>query len=447
MGPLLGINEFQGKPYIVAADVDRKTHYPSEPLLDTLQWKLIVDYYLNTAPDTLVITPPSKPVIVGLPMFKVILPYDSSFYSTASIASFVKIDTTEAQHRIFVSNGINNKLTYINNKFEIVSSINSNGPIVDILFKHDKIFSCEIGKTMEANNLRNGTITPLLIGANKQLSFSPKPMITDLARPIKIIEADLNNDGKNDYIISQFGNIIGELIWMENLGNDKFKKHILRNIPGSMNIIVNDYNKDGLPDIWVQFAQAEEGIFLFTNKGNGKFDEREVLRFPPSYGSTYFELVDFNKDGYDDIIYVSGDNADDTPILKPYHGVYIYLNDGKNNFVQKYFYHVNGCYKAIAKDFDNDGKVDIATISFFPSNLQPEEAFLLHKNLGNYQFQCYSLPVGTPFQKGITMDAGDIDGDGRIDLILGSGYYSSKTNEQHKEPLYIILKNVGRIAK
>jgi len=41
---------------------------------------------------------------------------------------------------------------------------------------------------------------------------------------------------------------------------------------------------------------------LFTNKGNGKFQQEEVVRFPPIYGSSFFELVDLNKDGHPDII-------------------------------------------------------------------------------------------------------------------------------------------------
>ena len=94
------------------------------------------------------------------------------------------------------------------------------------------------------------------------------------------------------------------------------------------------------------FAQGEEGIFLLQML-NGNFEQKEVLRFPPVYGSSSFELVDLNNDGFPDIIYTCGDNADYSRVLKPYHGVYIFLNDGKNNFTQKYFYHIDGCYKQL----------------------------------------------------------------------------------------------------
>ncbi len=207
---------------------------------------------------------------------------------------------------------------------------------------------------------------------------------------------------------------------MENLGNNNFKKHILRDFSGAIKFYIEDYNHDGLPDIWVLFAQGEEGIFIFTNKGNGNFSQEEVLRFPPSYGSSYFELADFNKDGYPDIIYTCGDNGDNSPVLKPYHGIYIFMNDKTNHFTQKFFFPIHGCYKAIARDYDGDGDLDIATISFFTDYIkQPEESFVYLKNTGNLEFQPYSFS-GADMGRWLTMDAGDIDGDGKIDLILGN---------------------------
>ena len=79
-------------------------------------------------------------------------------------------------------------------------------------------------------------------------------------------------------------------------------------------------------------AQGDEGIFLYKNKGNGTFEEQKLLSFLPLFGSQYFELIDFNNDGHEDILYVCGDNADLSTILKQYHGIYIYLNDGSYQF-------------------------------------------------------------------------------------------------------------------
>jgi hypothetical protein len=440
MGPFLGYTSFRGQPYARANDVSL-SYFPPKPIIDSAKWSHIIAYYMNMAPTVMPGQHKSGKVIRDLPFFDVELPESKALYGTVAMTSYVKIDTTVSPRRLLVSDGMASRFLVLDTNLQTLFSARTSGPIVDISFKPGNILACSIGTNLEANNLRNGEIRRIQIDKNGAITADKHPFLDSLARPVKITPADLNNDGREDYIVSQFGNLVGNLSWMENKGGGKFVQHVLWERAGALNTIVQDYNHDGLPDIWAQFAQGEEGIFLYTNKGGGKFEEREVLRFPPSYGSSSFDLVDFNHDGFMDIVYTCGDNGDYTPILKPYHGVYIFLNDGKNNFHQAYFYPINGCYKAIARDFEGNGKIDIATISFFPSSEQPEEAFIFLKNIGGLKFQPYSLPLNTPFQKGITMDAGDLYGNGKLDLILGNGYYTSDSTNKHKEPLFIVLKN------
>jgi hypothetical protein len=308
--------------------------------------------------------------------------------------------------------------------------------------------ACNIG-ILNPNNGRYGDVfyidSPFASG--KQHGES-KPVFDGLQRPVQVVSADLNGDGREDYLICEFGYLTGCLSWMENLGGGKFTKHLLRNYAGAIKVYVRDYNNDGKPDIWALFSQGEEGIFLFTNQGGGRFSEKQVLRFPPIYGSSYFELDDFNGDGYPDILYTCGDNADFSTVLKPWHGVYIFLNNGKNSFAQKYFFPINGCYKAIARDFDGDGDLDIATISFFADYLhQPEEGFVYLENKGNFDFMPSSVPA-TQQGRWLTMDVGDVDGDGKPDIVLGNfslapAFMKSKTNWQQGPP-FLVLKNVGK---
>jgi hypothetical protein len=141
------------------------------------------------------------------------------------------------------------------------------------------------------------------------------------------------------------------------------------------------------PILMVLFAHDDESIRLFTNMGNGSFAVTRILTFPPVYGSSGFQLVDFDKDGLLDILYTCRDNADLSSILKPFHGVYIYRNKGDWNFEQAYFYPVNGCTKAIAADFDNDGDMDLASIAFFADfKNKPEEKFLYFEQDGPFHF-------------------------------------------------------------
>jgi hypothetical protein len=286
------------------------------------------------------------------------------------------------------------------------------------------------------------------VGADQKMKVDSVPLFDSLARPVQLTAVDLNQDGLTDILACEFGHLTGSLSWMENIGGGRYKHHVIRPVPGAIKAWVQDYNHDGLPDLWVLFSQGDEGIFLFTNLGNGKFSERKLLSFPAIYGSSYFELDDFNHDGFPDILYTCGDNADYSIVLKPYHGVYIFLNDGQNHFTQKYFFPINGCYKAMARDFDGDGDLDIAAIAFFADYArQPEEGFVYLENKGNLEFQPFSLP-GAKVGRWLTMDAGDVDGDGKIDIILGNFSATpafTKPDLSWKQgPPFIFLRNMGK---
>lgn len=52
-------------------------------------------------------------------------------------------------------------------------------------------------------------------------------------------------------------------------------------------------------------------------------------------------------------------------ILKPYHGIRIFQQNSEGNFIQSWFFPIYGASQAAAFDFDQDGDLDIAAISFF----------------------------------------------------------------------------------
>ena len=445
MGPRLGIfyYDFEKYPSYKSDNNIDANFYPSQPVLNFTEWQNIIDYYIATSPDSLPKQARDKSIPSGVETFSVEYPvtYDDP------VTSFVKIRTEDPLYPLVISDVLKQNIYFFNKQLEIKDSVHCSGPIVDIDFIENGMIACDIG-ILNPNNGRFGKGQFIKTNAAGKMSEDTIALFQNLRRPVQLSSVDLNNDGKNDYLICEFGNLVGELSWMENAGNNRFIKHVLRAYPGAIKAYVNDYNHDGAPDIWVLFAQGEEGIFLFTNKGNGNFETKEVLRFPSVYGSSYFEFADFNKDGYPDIVYTCGDNADYSKVFKPYHGVYIFLGDKGNQFHQKYFFPVNGCYKAVARDYDDDGDLDIAAISFFADyEHHPDEGFVYLKNEGDFNFNPYSIPEA---QSGrwLTMDAGDIDGDGKIDLVLGNFSMGSTTAKPNmnwaQAPPFIVLKNTGR---
>jgi hypothetical protein len=448
MGPRLGIRSYFGLIYPVQIDSSiPERYYPSSPAMTQEAWSKIVSYYYNEAPDSLERN--YLPVSIQLDRFEAKTPD----YPTGSPpeTSYVKIDP--GNHALYVANGIDLKLRSFDQHLKPVGEVQTPNVMVDIAF-HD------LSKPglRSATVLTMGALTPLdvthgsmqsvTIDEKFKITISSKMLADSLPRPVSFEQADMNKDGRPDFVVCGFGNFAGSLFWLKNTGEGHFEKIVLRNQPGSTQAKVDDFNNDGRLDILALMAQGDEGIFLYEQLADGGFHEKNLLRFSPVAGSISIDLADFNQDGYPDIIYTSGDNADFSKILKPYHGVYIYLNDGHWNFKQAFFFAINGCFKALARDYDLDGDIDIATISYFPDFIRrPEESFVYLQNEGHYNFKAFSFPQHA-IGRWLTLDAGDLDGDGDLDLVLGNLSIGPANTHSHANweigPAFVLLENKTR---
>lgn len=423
MGNRLGIFNGEYQPDSIfgsfrnASIVKKADVFPEKPVLARADWMKLVAYYVQNAPDTVLPPKPNTPIEIGLRHFRYT---EAPYVNRPPLTVMVKIFPDKRGLVFSDSKRNNNRLTFLTPDLKKKRDLQFRNTSIDYHENAESVYLTTIGKNVFPNDLSDGALQKFEKDDISQNPGTGKMLIRNLQRPVNVVYGDLNNDGLEDIVACEYGDLTGKIRWHENLGNGSYGAHILKNKPGAVKAVIKDYNADGYNDIFVLMAQGDEGLFYFENLGAGIFKEKRLLTFSPLNGSQYFELADFNGDGFDDILYVCGDNADKTPILKEYHGVYIFLNDGKMNFEQSYFYHQNGAYKAIPRDYDMDGDLDIAAISFFPDYANtPEESFVYLENKGSSTYDAYSFAESTK-GRWIVMDAGDIDGDGDIDLALGS---------------------------
>lgn len=411
MAPLLGVGHIDFDKRPDGEILKQSLLFPKNPVISERDWRLICRYYLETAPAEALPQGPRPKIQMGLHHFR---PRPLKYPGATALTTMVQIDP--ATKRLYVGNAGARTLDILNSAGELLSRVPVDSPPVSLTSRPEGLYVTLIGNIFPSDE-KNGKLL-LLEKVGEELK--PRTILSNLQRPASALFADLNGDGREDIVLCAFGNYMGRFSWFENLGGWNYKEHPLIELPGALNALVFDAHKKALPDLIVLMAQAREGIHLFLNQGEGKFQDNTITNFPAVFGSTHIELADFNNDGFPDLLVSNGDNGEYPSPFKNYHGIRIFLNDGHNHFTQSWFFPINGAFKAIARDFDHDGLLDIIVISFFPDyRKSPEESFIYLKNKGGLSFEPFSFPECTA-GRWLTMDANDLHGDGNLDIVLGS---------------------------
>jgi hypothetical protein len=225
-----------------------------------------------------------------------------------------------------------------------------------------------------------------------------------------------------------------------------------------MSVSFADYDGDGFPDAFV--ANDTTPNFLFHNLGGKKFEEVGVqagVAYSPdgnALSGMGSDFRDVNNDGWPDIWHTAVE-YEDFPL---------FLNDGKGTgFIDatatsglgqlsnRMTGWSNGIY-----DFDNDGWKDLFVAranvmdniqQAIPSQAYPEPNSVF-RNLGNGKFEDVSEQCGPDFlipgaHRGAAF--GDIDNDGKIDVVVTSlnGQVKLFRNTSNTGHHWILLRMVG----
>ena len=216
---------------------------------------------------------------------------------------------------------------------------------------------------------------------------------------------DVDGDGDVDRISVSAGGVFSV---SRNLGTGQFgTPEVYQTGHNSCDLTSADMNADGAVDL-VVIGGSQVRIYL--NTGSGEF----TLAHAYAAGTVpnRCRAADLNNDGYPDVVLTESQSTPRT--------IRVFLHDGVDGLLGETVYPVFGRSQGLAlADFDADGDVDIASITdtydVIAGQQQGILSILQNNGAGGFGQQVF-FAGGT----GVDVDAGDLDGDGRIDLVVSS---------------------------
>ncbi len=405
-------NPFAGLSYREYEAVVNSGIYPLKPTISREDWELLQHYILKNAPEEMPVSDSSNDL-------EYLTQFEASPISLDSIpGSFFTFLQFDEQTANLILGDMSGELLNYNFKNESLTIVDQyETALVDFSVSQGSTYATSMGN-MNPSQLPVGS----LVISKDELGIEA---LQKLHRPVHTLVTDLNEDGSDEIIVSEFGHHSGSLSLFVKSDSSEYEKRVLLNRSGIVRTIAKDLDGDGKRDLAVLAAQGrEEVVFLYQRSGlNFELDQK--LEFSPLYGSSWFELIDYDGDGDLDIISVHGDNADKSYVPKPYHGMRIYINEN-GSFNEKYFYALNGATRMVAQDFDEDGDLDFALVATFPDyskNKILSFVYLENKDSESFRFAPFALD-NAKLGRWFLIDAADIDEDGDKDIVLSSFTYS-----------------------
>ncbi len=287
-----------------------------------------------------------------------------------------------------VGGGMSGTLFFLDANLRTIKSIPLDSPPVHLVETPDAYYVLTLGSLLGS---LDADARSSIYKVSRQ-GYQYHKILWDLPRAAHFLIANLNNDNTPDFVVALFGNVVGGGVLACTSQRAKYACNTISERESVVRLAEIKSEKPGEFSFLALAGGAREGLFRIDYKA-GVSRKKSLVDYPPHLGSVWLEVVDIDKDGTDEILVLSGDNADQGPYneVKNDQGLRIY-RFANGTLTQKGFESLPGALSLVLLPA-RDG-VSIAVSRFYTDPVRKQDLTLLTHTKGlNFSRKHFTLSV------------------------------------------------------